>query len=88
MKTQSIDTHLKTERILISLLRQERTAKKFSQIRSLSQTTIQLSKRAIARANKNLDENQINLLFINLHYGKDLAERVRKYLKLDYHENS
>jgi len=88
MRTQSTDTHLKTERILISLLRQQKTAKKFSQIRSLSQTTIQLSKRAIARVNKDLDENQIDLLFINYHYGKDLAERVRKYLNLDYHENS
>ena len=80
MKTQSIDTHPKTERMLISLLKQESTAKKFSHIRSLSQTSIQLSKRAISRANKTLDENQINLLFINYHYGKDLAERVRKYL--------
>ena len=80
MKTQSIDTHPKTERILISLLKQESTAKKFSQIRSLSQMSIQLSKRAISRANKTLDENQVNLLFINYHYGKDLAERVRKYL--------
>jgi len=88
MKTQSIDTHPKTERMLISLLKQESTAKKFSSIRSLSQMSIQLSRRAISRANKTLDENRINLLFINYHYGKDLAERVRKYLNLDYHENS
>jgi len=80
MKTQSIDTHPKTEKILISLLKQQSTAKKFSQIRSLSQMSIQLSRRAISRANKTLDENQINLLFINYHYGKDLAERVGKYL--------
>ena len=88
MKTQSIDTHPKTERILISLFKRESAAKKFSQIRSLSQTTIQLSKRAIARANKTFDENKVNLLFIRYHYGKDLAERVRKYLNLDCHENS
>jgi hypothetical protein len=80
MKTQSIDTHPKTERMLISLLKQKSTAKKFSQIRSLSQMSIQLSRRAISRANKTFDENQINLLFINYHYGKDLAERVGKYL--------
>ena len=88
MKTQSIDTRPKTERILISLLRQESTAKKFSQIRSLSQTTIQLSKRAISRANKTFDKNQINSLFISYHYGKKLAERFRKYLNLDDHETS
>ena len=88
MKTQSIDTYPKTENVLISLLRQMSTAKKFTQIRSLSQITIQLSKRAISRINKRLDENQINLLFINYHYGKDLAERVRDYLNLGNHENS
>jgi len=88
MKTQSIDTHPKTEKKLISLLKRESTAKKFSQIRSLSQMTIQLSKRAISRANKSSDENQINLLFINYHYGKDLEERVKKYLNSNDHENS
>jgi len=88
MKTQSIDTHQKTERMLISLLKNKSTAKKFSQIRSMSQTTIQLSKRAISRVNKSFDENQINMLFINYHYGKDLAERVKKYLNWNSHENS
>ena len=80
MKTQSIDTYPETERILISLIRKESFSKKLSQILSLSQTIIQLSKRAITRANKDLDVNQIKLLFINYHYGKDLAERVKKYI--------
>lgn len=88
MKTQSTDTQLKTEKILIALIKRQSPAQKFSQIRSLSQLTIQLSKRAIARANKDLDENQLNLLFINFHYGQDLAGRVRKYLNLDKHENT
>ena len=81
MKTQSIDTHPKTEMVLISLLRKTSFSKKLSQVLSLSQTTIQLSKRAIARANKNLDVDQINLLFIEYHYGKDLAEQVKKYIE-------
>jgi len=88
MKTQSIDTHPNTEKVLISLLRKESNSKKFFKMLSLSQTTIQLSKRAIARANNSSDEKQINLLFINLHYGKDLAERVRKYLEKIQNENS
>ena len=64
MKTQSIDTDPKIEKILISLLRQKSAAIKFPQIRSLSQTTMQLSKRAISRANPGLDEIQINLLIL------------------------
>lgn len=80
MKTQSIDTHPQIEKIQISLLKRQSTAQKFAQVCSLSQTTIQLSKRAIARKNKNLDEMQVNLLFIGYQYGEDVAARVKKYL--------
>ncbi len=80
MKTQSIDTHPQIEQIQISLLQKQSIAKKFARVCSLSQTTIQLSKRAIARANPNLDDKQINLLFITYQYGKDLAARVAEYL--------
>jgi len=80
MKMQSIDTNPETERVLISLIRREDLSKKLSHILSLSQTTIQLSKRAISRANKNLDLNQIKLLFIKYHYGTELADKVKKYI--------
>jgi len=87
MKPQLIDTHPKTEKVLISLLRNQSLAKKLSIIFSLSQTTIQLSKRAIARSNPSLNDVQINLLFINYHYGKELAERVERYLKKKHYED-
>jgi hypothetical protein len=86
MITQSIDTHPETEKVLISLYRKASPAMKLSQVRSLSQTMIQLSKRALARANKNLDEQEVNLLFVSHHYGKDLADRLRKYLEKTDHE--
>jgi vacuolar-type H+-ATPase subunit F/Vma7 len=47
-----------------------------------------LSKRALARANKSLDEQEVNLLFVSHHYGKDLADRLRKYLEKTDHEKS
>ena len=80
MKTLSKDTNPQIEKIQISLLRNQSIAKKFAQVCALSQTTIQLSKRAIARRNQNLDDKQINLLFINHQYRKDLADRVTEYL--------
>lgn len=80
MKPQSLDTHPEIEKLQISILKKESIANKFSRVRSLSKTTMQLSKRAIARTNKNLNEEQINILFINYHYGEDLASRVEKYL--------
>ena len=80
MKTQSIDTHPQIEQIQILLLKKQSIAKKFAQVCSLSETTMQLSKRAIARANQNIDDKQVNLLFITYQYGKDLADRVDEYL--------
>lgn len=80
MKTQSKDTHARIEEIQISLLKKQSVAQKFAHVCSLSETTIQLSKRAIARKNSNFDDKQINLLFISLQYGKDLANRVNEYL--------
>ena len=74
MKTQSSDTHPDAEKVLISLMRKASPARKFSLVCSLSQTVMQLSRRAIARANPNMDERVIDILFVSLHYGEDLAE--------------
>ena len=56
MITQSIDTNPKAEKYLISLIRKASPASKLSQVRSLFQTMMQLSRRAIERANENMDE--------------------------------
>lgn len=85
MKTQSADTGPEAEKILISLLRKESFSKKLMKICSLSDMTMHLSKRAISRANTNLDETGIKLLFINYHYGSGLAERVKKYIENAHH---
>ncbi len=88
MKTQSIDTRLEAEEVLISLYQKASAAKKFSQIRSITQTTIQLSRRAIARANKDLSERQIDILFVSNHYGKEIAANLEKYLARIEYANS
>ena len=89
MKTQSHDTSESAERVLISLMRKASFSEKFSRIMSLSQTVMQLSRRAIARANPDLSEKQIDLLFVAYHYGEDLALNLEKYLdKNSNHEDS
>jgi vacuolar-type H+-ATPase subunit F/Vma7 len=88
MRTQSVDTRPEAEEVLISLFQKASTAKKFSQIRSLSQTTFQLSRRAIARANKDLTERQIDIIFVSYHYGDKIANNLKKYLDRIEHENS
>ena len=88
MKTLSIDTHPKAEKVLIELLRTKTTAQKFSQVRLLSRTTIQLAKRAIARVNPDMTDDQIDRVFISLHYGEDLARKVENYKRKIQHDNS
>lgn len=79
--TPSFDTHPKAEKFQISLIRQASIAKRMSRMRSLSQTVIQLSRRAIRRAKPELSEQELNLILVSHHYGPDLADRVSKYLK-------
>jgi len=81
MITQSFDTCLSAEEVQISLIRQASIAKRISRVRSLSQTTIQLSRRAISRANPGLSERELNLAFVAYHYGDDLAKRLREYME-------
>ena len=81
MLPQSFDTNTDIEKIQISMIRRQSSAKKASQLCSLSQSTRQLSKRAIKRANQTLSERELNLLFISYLYGSDLANRVCHYFK-------
>jgi hypothetical protein len=86
MKTQINDTNKNTEKVLIALLQKAKPARKFAQIRSLSHTTLLLSRRAIARKNPDLNENQLSVLFIRYHYGKELADRFQEYLTRSRHD--
>ena len=79
-----LDTLPKAEKFQISLIRKASTAKRMSLMRSLSKTVIQLSRRAISRANPGLNEEEVNLIFVANNYGDDLAKRLSKYLKQRY----
>ncbi len=81
MVTQAIDTHPKAEEFQISLIRKATVAKRLSIMRSLSQTTIQLSRRAIQRANPTLNDYELDLAFVTYHYGAELAKHLRRYLE-------
>ena len=80
MRTQSPDTHPEAERVQIEVLRKAGIARRMSITRSLSRSAIQLSRQGIRKANPNASEEEISLIFIEVTYGKDLADRVRAYL--------
>ena len=80
MRTQSRDTRPEAEKVLVSLLRNATTAQRISRVRSLSATAMQLSRRAVMRANPDLDEREVTLKCIYYYYGPELAERLREYM--------
>jgi hypothetical protein len=80
MRTQSSDTHPEAERVRIELLRKAGSTRRLELGLSFSQDALQLAKRGIRRANPNATEEEVNLTFIEVTYGKDLADRVRVYL--------
>ncbi|MBM4048059.1 MAG: hypothetical protein FJ279_23400 [Planctomycetes bacterium] len=77
---QPSDTHPEAERVQVELLRQASVQTRLSLALSLSETAMSLSRRAIRRARPGISEQEVGLAFVELHYGRELAERVREYV--------
>jgi hypothetical protein len=80
MRARARDTSVEADRVQIELLRQATPARRFAMVRRLSRTAVVLARRAIRRANPEASEEEVGLLFIETHYGADLADRVRRFL--------
>lgn len=81
MSTRHSDTHPDAEKFQISLIRSASVAERLLRARSLSSTVIELSRRAISRANPELSEQELNLVLTAHYYGKELVERLREYFR-------
>ncbi len=86
MKPSLSDTDPKIEKVLIDLIKQKSIPERLKQTTSFSSLIINLSKRAIARRNVGKNKQELDLIFVNLHYGETLAEKVRLYLLNMPHE--
>jgi hypothetical protein len=74
------DTHPSAEQVQVDLLRKATSAERLAKSLSLTATVVDLSRRAIARANPHLDRHEVDMLWVELNYGKDLAKRLRDYV--------
>lgn len=81
MRAQSGDTDLQAERVQIDLLRKATVTRRAAIALSLSETVIELARRAIRRQNPNLSDDEVLLRFAAIHYGPDLAERLAMDLR-------
>lgn len=81
MRTQSEDTSPEMERVQIELIRKATPAKLFGLVRSMSQTMIQASIRNIRKLHPDASQEEITLIFVELYYGKKVANLVRTQIE-------
>lgn len=83
MLTKTNDTHPSADTVQIALLRKAGQARRSRLMLSITQSTLNLSRRAIRQRYSHLSSLEQNLKFVELVYGVDLAGRLRKQLQLN-----
>lgn len=74
------DTSAEAERVQIDLLRAASVPRRVRLAWSLSATVIGLARQALARAEPRASRRDLDLRFVELHYGADLAAALRHHL--------
>lgn len=74
------DTSPEAEKVQIELLRKATVAQRLQKMQSLTATTINLSRRAVAGANPGLASRELDLKCVELFHGGELAAALGKYL--------
>lgn len=74
---RSADTSVEAERVQIDLIRAVPVSQRLRMAWSLSATVIGLARRAIARAEPDASQEDLDLRFVELHYGAGLAAALR-----------
>ena len=75
------DTSPEAAQVQLELLRQATPEKRLAMTLSLTATAWNLSRRAIARANPDLDRRELDLLVVRYNYGDRLADELRDHLQ-------
>lgn len=71
---------MSADQFQIELMREAGPQRRAAMALRLSDETIALARRAIARTRPELDKAQQGLEFVRLHYGADLATRLQRWL--------
>jgi hypothetical protein len=74
------DTSVEAERVQIELLRAAPVARRLQLALSLSATVIGAARRALERSRPNASRRELDVRFVELHYGSDLAAAVQQDL--------
>ena len=66
--------------VQIELIRRQSTGQRLARMRSLSAEVIEMSRRAIRKLHPDWSERDVLLEWAAVHYGRDLADKVRDYM--------
>ncbi len=80
MNFQLDDTPPEEEKALIEWLRKKTPSQRLQLGLSLTQANIERIREDIRQANPNASKEELDLIFVEINYGKELADRVRNYL--------
>lgn len=80
IRARSADTDPEAEEFQFELLRRATPTRRATLALSLTDTVLALSRRAIRRALPDASEDEVRLRFVELNYGPELAEGVRRTL--------
>lgn len=69
--------------VQIDLLRKASISDRFKLTCDLTTAAIELSRNAIRQAHPAWSELEVKLYWAELHYGKDLADKVRRHLGME-----
>ena len=75
------DTSPEAEKVQIELIRRCSVAERIARMRSLTAIGTRMSRQAIAEANPKLDAREVDLRWMELHYGRELADEYRAFLQ-------
>jgi hypothetical protein len=75
------DTHPAAAAAQLELLRAAGCARRAALARSMSRTVIALSRSELAARMRDADAQTVALRWVELHYGAELAERLRAFLE-------
>jgi hypothetical protein len=75
------DTDPEAGRVQMELLRRASPSRRLRLALSLSRTVLGLSRDGIARRRPHASAEEVGLEFVRLHYGRDLADEVKRHLR-------
>lgn len=80
------DTSAEAEHFQINLLRSTPVSRRLHLAWSLSATVIGVARGTLARKNPHLSQQELDLIFVELHYGAPLTAQLRHHLARPPHE--